>query len=184
MSTMMCPRCWNKRKRPCDKCMNKGRVDDVRLSQNFSLSEMLYSEKAVELGVSNDPTSMQVSRIMDATQNLYQPVRDGIGPMKVTSGFRSLELNTAVKGAKGGAHPAAWALDSQPELMSLEGAMRWLWNNKQLKFDQAILELGKHHDRTNDDWLHLGFRHPTTYIQRREFLIMEDGIYRAWQPSS
>lgn len=181
MSTMVCPRCWNKR-RPCDKCTNTGKIYDVRLSANFMLSEMLYSEKAVELGISNDPTPMQLSRIMDATINLYQPVREGIGPMKVTSGFRSLELNTALKGAKNGAHPAAWALDSQPQEMTLEQAMRWLWKSP-LKFDQAILELGQHHDRTNDDWLHLGFRHPTSYIQRREFLVMEDGTYRPWKPS-
>lgn len=181
LTKVICPRCWNK-KRPCDRCMNTGKVDDTRLSKNFSLSEMLYSAKAIELGLPNDPTPRQLSRMMDATVNLYQPVRDGIGAMKVTSGFRSLELNAAVKGSKTGAHPAGWALDSQPQNVSLQEAMEWLWKSK-LQFDQVILELGKHHDRINDDWLHLGFRNPTTYGQRREFLVMQDGIYRPWRPS-
>ena len=147
------------------------------------LSELLYSPTAVERSIPNDPTPTELIRMADACKSLYQLVREGIGRMKVTSGFRSLALNSAIGGSKTSAHCRAWALDSQPQEMTLQKAMEWLWAHRaELPLDQAILELGKHHDRTHDDWLHLGYKHPSTYIHRREFLVMENGVYRVWQP--
>ncbi len=58
MTMMLCPRCWNKT-RPCDKCRGVGKIDDVRLSNNFLLSELLASPTAVEKGISNDPTPLE-----------------------------------------------------------------------------------------------------------------------------
>lgn len=177
---MLCPRCWGKIK-PCDKCRSSGKLDDVKLSVNFMLSEMLYSPTAVEKSISNDPTALELKQLIESTVNLFQPARDLWGPTKVTSAFRSPALNTAIKGAKDSAHMKAMGMDSQPQLISLQEAMVRLWKST-LKFDQAILEMGKHHNRTNDDWLHLGYKHPATRLQRRQFLIMENGVYRPWKP--
>lgn len=182
MSMMICPRCWNVVK-PCDKCENTGKVLDMQLSPNFKLSELLYSRTAVEKKIPNDPSPIQVARLTESCRSLFQRVRDGIGPMKVTSGFRSAQLNQAIKGSQTSAHMAGFGLDSQPQNVSLEDSMRWLYQHRsELKFDQAILELGNHHGQVSDDWLHLGWKHPVNYTQRQEFLIMENGKYRPWKP--
>jgi zinc D-Ala-D-Ala carboxypeptidase len=181
MPTSICPRCWNKR-RPCDKCQTTGKVEDVQLTKNFLLSELLYSPTAVEKGISNDPSPVEYQRLVDSAKGLFQPARDLLGPLKVTSGFRSPGLNKAIGGASNSAHMKAFAMDSQPQAISLEEAMIRLWKSN-LQFDQAILELGNRRDSITDDWLHLGFRHPDTRLQRRQFLRMEKGIYTVWKPS-
>jgi zinc D-Ala-D-Ala carboxypeptidase len=180
MLKMTCPRCWNKT-RPCNRCDSTGSIDDVQLSPNFRFSELVNSTTAQTRGIPNDPNPTEYARLRESLTGLFQPVRDLLGPMKVTSCFRSLALNTAIKGAKNSAHLLGYAMDCQPLRVSLQESMQRLFQST-LKFDQAILELGEHHDRTNDDWLHLGWKHPDTRAQRRQFLVMENGKFRPWKP--
>lgn len=177
---MLCPRCWNLIK-PCDGCENKGWVPNIRLSANFMLHEMLVSPTAIAQRIPNNPTPIELSRLVESCENFFQKVREGLGPLKVTSGYRSLLLNQAIKGAKNSAHMSGYAMDCQPQKVSLQDAMRWLAQS-QLKFDQAIFELGARREQTTDDWLHLGWKQPVTKRQRQEMLIMENGTYRPWKP--
>lgn len=177
---MICPRCWSVTK-PCDRCQSKGWVPNLQLSANFMLHEMLASPTAIAQRISNDPSPLELAHLMEACQNLFQKVRDALGPLKVTSGYRAPLLNQAIKGSKTSAHMSGYALDCQPQKVSLQDAMRWLAQSN-LPFDQAILELGARREQTTDDWLHLGWKLPNTARQRRELLIMENGRYRLWKP--
>lgn len=178
MLKMTCPRCWGKPK-PCQRCANLREIDDLQLSKNFKLSEFLDSEKARTVGISNDINLMEIARLKEATAGLFQPARDLLGPLNVTSGFRSLDLNRAIGGAKNSAHMQAFAMDAQPLQLSLAAAMVKIADSS-LVFDQVIMEMGAHHHRTNDDWIHFGWRHPVTRQQRRQLLVMENGVYRSW----
>ncbi len=71
----------------------------MKLSKNFSLSEFLKSNVATRRNISNDPTKEGIVEMQNLCQNLLQPLRDCLGPIRVNSGWRSIELNKALGGA-------------------------------------------------------------------------------------
>jgi len=169
---MICPRCWNKN-RPCDKCEDTGYVPNVQLSDNFTLWELVRSNEAMTRGIPNDPIVRELDRLREMCQRLVQKVRNAKGLLTVTSGFRSLALNRAVKGSPTSAHPAARAMDVVPKNCSLTDLMHW-FADTDIGFDQAILEPG---------WVHIGYKHPTSGQQRRQLLQKYGpGDYRVWRP--
>lgn len=180
MNRVICPRCWRHTNPYCDKCENHGFVEDTKLSKNFYLSEFLYSPTAQVKRIQNDATIRQQDRVQELVVNLLQPMRDALGPIAVTSGLRSPELNSAVRGAKDSAHLFGYAGDVQPEEVTLHEAMVYL-SKSGLKFDQVILEHGSREDLEDDDWLHVGWKR-SSGVQRQQMLIMRDGVYAPWTP--
>lgn len=168
---MTCPRCWGRRG-PCDGCDGKGRVPDVLLSPSFTLAELLRSQHALAHGIPNAPTAIEIRRLRDLCTQLLQPMRDALGALVVTSGFRAPRLNAAVKGSATSAHVVGWAADVQPVVASREDAMAWLAGSG-LAWDQAILE---------PSWVHVGLRRPVSGEQRRQLLRAEGGKFVRWEP--
>ena len=64
----------------------------MNLSRNFTLSELIKSDTAIGRGINNNPNAEQIEKLKDLCENILQPVRDHFGRVKVTSGFRSVEL--------------------------------------------------------------------------------------------
>ena len=64
----------------------------MKLTRNFSLSELIKSDTAIRLGIDNNPNADQIEKLKALCENILQPVRDHFGRVKVTSGFRSPEL--------------------------------------------------------------------------------------------
>lgn len=180
MNKTICPQCWCDRSHSCDKCDNSGEIYDTQLSKNFRLSELTRSHTARGKSIPNSPTIRQVDRLRELTIKLLQPARDALGPITITSGFRSPELNSVLPGsAKNSAHMLAYAVDLQPEEVSLEHLMRWFFYNDHLDYDQVILEFGKREDSRRDDWVHVGYKNSAGQ-QRRQMLVMRNGIYTPW----
>ena len=68
----------------------------MNLTRNFSLSELTKSDTAIRKGINNEPNADQIDKLKLLCENILQPVRDHFGRVKVTSGFRSVELCTAI----------------------------------------------------------------------------------------
>ena len=82
------------------------------LSVNLTLSECTKSATAKRLGLDNNPTAEHLDNLVAIAQNVFQPLREHFGvPIAVTSGYRSKELNTAIKGSKHSQHCKGQALD-------------------------------------------------------------------------
>lgn len=111
----------------------------MKLSPNFSLNEMTQSETALRKGISNEPTQEIISSLQTLVVNVLQPVRDHYGKgVKVSSGYRSPEVNAAVGGSKVSDHCKGMAADIEiPGLPNIELA-QYIKDN--LKFTQVILE--------------------------------------------
>ena len=58
----------------------------MRLSKNFVLSEITRSNTAKRLGISNEPTKEHLDNMQRLISNLIQPMRDSIGPIRISSG--------------------------------------------------------------------------------------------------
>lgn len=144
----------------------------MRLSQNFHLSEFTRSTTAAKLGVEIVATEEQIDRLREATDELFQKLRDRFGKMSVTSGLRNEAVNEAVGGSSTSAHLTGDAADFYFHRARTGDVLGYL-EEGHLKFDQVILYPKTGH-------IHLGYKHPVTREQRGQLLIFRNGKYALW----
>ncbi|MEM7212941.1 MAG: D-Ala-D-Ala carboxypeptidase family metallohydrolase [Pseudomonadota bacterium] len=87
-----------------------------KLSPNFTLGELLRSDKAEELGLvdhQHNPPADVVDNLRYLCTSTLQPIRDRLGfPIRITSGYRSPAVNQAVGGAATSQHLFGQAADA------------------------------------------------------------------------
>ena len=123
----------------------------MNLTRNFSLLELTKSDTAIRKGIDNNPNADQVEKLKLLCENILQPVRDHFGRVKVTSGFRSPELCTAIGSSVNSQHAKAEAADFEcPGVDNTELAD---WIHRELSYDQLILEFYTPGE-PNSGWIH------------------------------
>lgn len=148
------------------------RIDpNKKLSNNFTLGEMVESDTAKKAGIDNTPTLLVIAHLEELCQKLLQPIRDAYGqPIKVTSGFRCYRLNRYVGGSPTSAHPIGWAADLKPASGSYADfekfVITFLEEHPEIPFDQCIMEKS---GKTR--WLHLGIKNAAGRQRRQIFNI-------------
>lgn len=134
---------------PPDPCTGE-HPDKNLLSRNFTLTELIQSDTADRLGLSNQPNAQELANLKTLACALLQPARDALGPLRVTSGFRSDPVNRAVGGVSNSDHRLGYAADIIPVNVSTRDFAIWVARNVQ--FDQIILEFGT---PQNPAWIHV-----------------------------
>ena len=81
----------------------------MNLTRNFTLSELIKSDTAIRKGINNNPNAEQIEKLKALCENILQPVRDHFGRVKITSGFRSVELCLAINSSANSQHARAEA---------------------------------------------------------------------------
>ena len=141
-----------------------------RISKHISYKEAVGSNYAKQKGISNKPNEEQVENMKLLAEEVFEPLREWVdAPIKVNSMFRSLELNTALKGSKTSSHMNGEAMDitSMGGKSNLE-MFHWIKDN--LCFDQLIWEFGK-----EPKWLHVSFNKDNN---RKQVLVTKKrGVY-------
>lgn len=125
----------------------------MKLSNNFSLAEMTRSSTATKKGIDNTPNGAQIENLLILCDNVLQPLRDALGPIVISSGFRSVKLNTAIGGSSSSQHCALKGAASDIDL-GLLNAKVFNYIKSNLIWDQLIWEFG------SDDcpsWVHVSF---------------------------
>jgi zinc D-Ala-D-Ala carboxypeptidase len=139
----------------------------LSLSAHFSWDEASKSSTASVRGIDNSiPETLKANVIRTAGH--MEEVRALLGgtPLRVTSWYRSRELNKAIGGSRTSAHMRGLAVDFKPPAgMTLYAAFETIAKSS-IPFDQLIEE------RTRDGawWIHIGFSEGTP---RREVLRAE-----------
>ena len=123
----------------------------MNLTRNFTLSELTKSDTAIRKGINNNPNAEQVEKLKALCENILQPVRDHFGRVKITSGFRSVELCTAIGSSVNSQHAKAEAADF--ECPGVDNAELADWIHKNLPYDQLILEFYTPGE-PNSGWIH------------------------------
>ena len=123
----------------------------MNLSRNFTLSELIKSDTAIRKGINNNPNAEQIEKLKSLCENILQPVRDHFGRVKVTSGFRSVELCAAIGSSANSQHAKAEAADF--EVIGTDNAELADWIHKNLPYDQLILEFYTPGE-PNSGWIH------------------------------
>ena len=126
----------------------------MNLSRNFSLLELIKSDTAIRKGIDNNPNSDQIEKLKLLCENILQPVRDHFGRVKVTSGYRSVELCMAIGSSANSQHAKAEAADF--ECIDVDNAELSDWIKNNLDYDQLILEYYTPGE-PNSGWIHCSY---------------------------
>tara|TARA_R110000824_G_scaffold400679_1_gene608792 strand:- start:413 stop:880 length:468 start_codon:yes stop_codon:yes gene_type:complete len=142
----------------------------MRLSKNFVLSEITRSNTAKRKGISNEPEKEHLENLQRLITNLIQPMRDELGPIRISSGYRSPKLNRSIGGSKKSQHCKGEALDLQfwrdGQMVNKE-IYDWVLGNN-IEFDQMINEF-------DFAWIHISFKKEGNRRQVLEAYKDEDG---------
>lgn len=139
----------------------------MQLSKNLALSEVTRSETAKRKGISNMPTPEHIENFKKLAEKVFQPIRDHFGkPIRISSGYRSKALNTAVGGSLSSQHCTGEAIDIDMDGTDITNAQIFHFIKDNLEFDQMIWEFGT--DK-NPDWVHVSYE--STGKQRKQILV-------------
>ena len=125
----------------------------MRLSDNFVLSEITRSNTAKRLGIDNGPSKKHLQNIQRIVTNLIQPMRDSIGPIRISSGYRNPNVNRAIGGSSKSQHCKGEALDLQfwnDGKISNKEIYDWVLRSN-VEFDQMINEF-------DFAWIHISLK--------------------------
>ena len=145
----------------------------MRLSKNFVLSEITRSNTATRLGISNEPEKKHLEGLQRIITSLIQPMRDALGPIRISSGYRSPSLNRAIGGSSKSQHCKGEALDLQfwkdGEMCNKE-VYKWVLDSD-IEFDQMINEF-------DFAWIHISLKEKRNRKEVLEAYKDEDGDTR------
>ena len=119
-----------------------------RLTANFTLAELTKTR----FDLDNTPSPQVVENLRTLAEKVLQPLRDAVGPVNVTSGYRSKLVNQAVNGARNSDHLWGYAAD----LQSPDGDHRKIydWLKANAMFSQLIYEFG---NDKQPQWVHVSY---------------------------
>ena len=130
----------------------------MQLSRNFSLQELTKSDTAIRKGIDNEPNADQIDKLKTLCEKILQPVCDHFGRVKVTSGFRSVELCMAIGSSANSQHAKAEAADF--ECPGVDNVELFDWIKSNLSPDQLILEFYTPGE-PNSGWIHASWSEGT-----------------------
>ncbi len=129
----------------------------MKLSKNFSLKELTYSQTAIRNGISNLPNDEQLVNLTALCQRILQPVRDKYGVVSVSSGLRAEALNALIGGSKTSDHCYGRAADFEVKSEEISNLELAKYIQDTLEFKQLILEFYNKEEGPNSGWVHCSF---------------------------
>ena len=127
----------------------------MKLSTHLDLSEVIRSDSAKRNGISNMPTEEHIANFMLLAEKIFEPIREHFGvPIRISSGYRSKELNAKIGGSATSQHCKGQAVDIDMDGTSLTNKQVFDYIKDNLPFDQLIWEFG---NEDNPDWVHVSY---------------------------
>lgn len=128
----------------------------MKLTENFSLGELLKSQTAERKGIDNKPSDPGIIvNLQVLCEKVLQPVRDEFNsPVVINSGYRSPKLNKAVGSSSKSQHTKGQAADIEVPTFSNKDIAIWISEN--LSYDQLILEFYNGVD-PRSGWVHVSY---------------------------
>jgi hypothetical protein len=127
----------------------------MKISKYISYKESVTSQTAIRHNVKNIPSDKEILNMQIVGLRVFDKVREHFGkPIKVSSFFRSVELNNLVKGSKSSQHTKGQAID-MIGTNGLTNSEIFNYIKDNLDFDQLIWEYG---NKKNPAWVHVSYR--------------------------
>lgn len=117
---------------------------------------MTNSATAKRLGINNKPTASHLSNMAELAKHIFEPIREYFGvPIYVSSGYRSVALNKAIKGSTTSQHSIGESMDIDMDNTSISNKDIFEFIKTNLNFDQLIWEFG---NNENPSWVHVSYK--------------------------
>jgi hypothetical protein len=121
----------------------------MNLSAHVTLAEFQDSSTATTHGINNKMNESQIASAKLLCENVFEPLRIHLNtPIKISSAYRSVQLNKMIKGSLSSQHCKGEAMDLQI------GSKGFNFIKDKLDFDQLIWEFG---NDENPSWVHVSF---------------------------
>lgn len=140
----------------------------MQLTENITLEECCFSQKAKVLKIDNTPTALVIENLTLLADKCLQPIRSHFNKaLLISSGYRCIELNLKIGGAKNSQHCKGEAVDFIVKDVDISTVIQWIRNN--LEFDQLIDEYSG-----NKHWIHISYRKGRN---RKQVLRYKNRVY-------
>ena len=137
----------------------------MKLSPNFSLEELTFSQVASRRGLNNVP-SEKVKDNLERLAFFLEQVRKVFNkPFLISSGYRSKEVNESVGGSKTSQHCEGCAADFNVKGVSPHAVVRAIVDAN-IPYDQVILEF--------DSWVHISIPTVKGSTPRKQALVIDN----------
>lgn len=142
------------------------------ISPHISYQEATDSNTAKAKGIKNIPSAAALATMKVTAAKIFEPVRVHFGkPIKVSSFFRSAELNTAIGGSTKSQHVMGEAIDMDGDGGGVSNKLIFEYIRDNLDFHQLIVEAV--HNGVMD-WVHASYK-STGNKKEILFMYMQDG---------
>ena len=121
-------------------------------AEDFRYKEFIKSETATRLGIVNMPKEHAWQNIEKLAINVLQPIRNQFGPLRITSGFRTVQLCKTIGSSSTSNHVLGQAADIEPvnTKIRLFDILEWIHDN--LEYRELIAEFFP------EGWVHVAYR--------------------------
>ena len=133
------------------------------------MAEVTRSESAKRLGISNIPTPEHLDNFKVLADKVFEPIREHFKvPIHISSGYRSKELNQAIKASLTSQHCEGKAIDIDMDgsASGVSNADVFKYIKDHLEFDQLIAEFP---EKNNPAWVHVSYS--LSGKQRKQILV-------------
>ena len=132
----------------------------LKISKHISYKEAVHSATAKRRGIENTPNQEQLDNMYKVADFIFEPLRMYVGgAIKITSFFRSQDLNKAIGGSTKSQHCKGQAIDIDDVFGYKTNYEMFEYIRENLDFDQLIYEFGTN---DNPDWIHV------SYVSKKE----------------
>jgi len=129
----------------------------MQISKHLSLAEATHSDMADQLKIiNNNPNLSVIDNMKLLAEKVFEPIREHFNvPITISSMYRGLPLNQAVKGSITSEHCSGQAMDidmgdkGKPSNKEIFDYIK-----KNLDYNQLIWEMG---DDKNPSWVHVSY---------------------------
>ena len=121
-------------------------MTNLRLSKNFTLDEFTRSQTAARMGRQIIATPLVTRNLINLCESVLQPIRDRVGPIQISSGYRPDWLNKKIGGARNSAHLTGRAADFHAKELSVQDLFYTIARSD-IPYDKVIIEFGR--------WVHI-----------------------------
>ena len=132
----------------------------LKISKHISYKEAVHSATAKRRGIEYTPNQEQLDNMYKVADFIFEPLRMYVGgAIKITSFFRSEDLNKAIGGSTKSQHCKGQAIDIDDVFGYKTNYEMFEYIRENLDFDQLIYEFGTN---DNPDWIHV------SYVSKKE----------------